>query len=320
MSDKLFVTFDLPVEVRSRLEASFSVTYAGAGFRLIPGADIGQIEGHDYLLVSATQDKLDARLIEALPRTLRAVGTYSVGHDHVDLDSARSRQLAVFFTPDVLSSAVAEVGMLLLLGAARRVTESIDLLRSRQWKGWSPTQLNGTGMSGKNLGILGMGRIGREIADRARAFGMTIHYANRSRLDAALEKDARFHADVESMLHESQFLMLASPATPQTLGFLDRRRIALLPHAAIVANVGRGALVVDEDLVQALKSGRVAAAGLDVFNGEPNIHEAYYALPNVFMLPHIGSSTVEARRAMADVLASGFKSLASGEGASNRIA
>lgn len=316
----LFVTFDLPMEVRHILDASFNVCYAPPGFRLQPGLALDLIQGHSLLLVSATQDLLDTALIARLPNTIRAIATYSVGHDHIDLQAARAKGIAVFSTPDVLSSACAEVGMLLLLGAARRVTESVDLLRSCSWNGWTPSQLNGTSLSGKVLGIFGMGRIGREIAKRARGFDMNIHYTNRSRLPQDQEQGATYHGSPESLLAVSQFLMLACPATPNTTGFLNAHTIGMLPQGAIVANIGRGAVVVDEDLVSALASGRIAAAGLDVFNNEPEIFPGYAALPNVFMLPHIGSSTMEARQAMATMVVQGLTAFEMEHPTPNRIA
>ena len=320
MKQSLFVTFDLPNEVRHILDASFNVSYAPSGFRLHPGMAFDLVRGHSLLLVSATQDRLDAALITDLPDTVRAIATYSVGHDHINLQAARARGIAVFSTPDVLSTACAEVGILLLLGAARRVTESVDLLRSGNWNGWTPTQLNGASLSGKVLGIFGMGRIGREIAKRARGFDMKIHYTNRLRLPPDQEQEATYHESPESLLAVSQFLMLACPATPETTGFLNTHTIGMLPQAAIVANIGRGAVVVDEDLVSALASGRIAAAGLDVFNNEPKIFSGYATLPNVFMLPHIGSSTMEARQAMGTIVVQGLTAFGMGQPTPNRIA
>ncbi|MBK9114451.1 MAG: D-glycerate dehydrogenase [Betaproteobacteria bacterium] len=316
---RALVTLDLPAEALAVFAGAFAVDYAPEFDFRAPSA-AARVAGCDVLVVSATKDRLDAAAIGALPPGVRAIATYSIGHEHVDLAAARARGIAVFATPEVLSDAVAEVGMLLLLGAARRVTESVDLIRSGRWTGWAPTQLNGTGLAGKVLGIVGMGRIGRAVARRARAFGMAIHYANRTRLDPAREAGASFHADPESLLRVAQFLLLACPATPETTGFLDARRIALLPRGAVVANVGRGAVVVDADLADALASGHVAAAGLDVFAGEPAVYPRYFALPNVFMLPHIGSSTLETRIAMAQVLVAGLAQFGRGEPAGNRLA
>jgi glyoxylate reductase len=316
---RVLVTLELPLEVKTVLDAAFDVDYAPD---LVYGSSeaAARILGNDALVVSATKDRLDAQAIGGLPDGIRAIATYSIGHEHIDLAAARARGIAVFATPDVLSDAVAEVGMLLLLGAARRVTESVDLIRSGRWTGWTPTQLNGTGLAGKVLGIVGMGRIGRAVAHRARAFGMTIHYANRSRLPAHLEDGAIHHADPGQLLRVSQFLLLACPATPETTGFLDARRLQLLPRGAIVANIGRGAVVVDADLADALASGHIAAAGLDVFQGEPVLFHRYRELPNVFMLPHIGSSTIEARIAMGRVLVDGLQRYSRGLAPVNRIA
>ncbi len=316
---RALVTLALPDEVRTVLGAAFDVDYAPA-FEYRSAAAMQRIDGNEVLIVSAAKDRLDAAAIGALPASVRAIATYSIGHEHIDLAAARARGIAVFATPDVLTDACAEVGILLLLGAARRVTESVELVRSGRWTGWTPTQLNGVTLAGKRLGIVGMGRIGRAIALRARAFGMAIHYSNRSRLAPDLEDGATHHSDVETLLGLSQFLMLACPATPETTGLLDARRICLLPPGAIVANIGRGPVVVDADLIAALQSGQVAAAGLDVFNGEPALHRGYLTLPNVFMLPHIGSSTIEARVAMGQLLVDGLRDHDEGRVATNRIA
>ncbi len=316
---RALVTLALPDEVKVVLDAAFCVEYA-PDFDYFANDANARIDGHDILIVSATKDRLDADVIAALPACVRVIATYSIGHEHIDLTAATARGIAVFATPDVLTDACAEVGMLLLLGAARRVTESIDLIRSGGWTGWSPTQLNGVTLAGKRLCIIGMGRIGRAIALRAKSFGMAIHYTNRSRLDASLEDGATFHADPEALLRATEFLLLACPATPETTGFLDARRLALMPRGAIVTNVGRGALVVDDDLIAALASGHIAAAGLDVFSGEPEIHPGYFAPRNVFMLPHIGSSTIEARVAMGQLLVDGMRDFAQGRKVSNRIA
>jgi phosphoglycerate dehydrogenase-like enzyme len=179
------------------------------------------------------------------------------------------------------------------------VNESISLLRGRHWSGWTPTQLLGAELSGKSLGIFGMGRIGQAIAQRAKAFGMKLRYLNRSRLAPELEQGAIYEPQFDGLLEQSDALMLAAPATSETNGILNQNAIARLKHGAIVVNIARGSLVVDNALIDALQNGRIRAAGLDVFDGEPAIDPRYFALPNVFMLPHIGSSTVEARLSMA---------------------
>ncbi len=252
----------------------------------------------EVLLVMA-MDRIDARLIRALPDSVSVIATYSVGHDHVDHEAARARGIAVLSTPDVLSDAVADLGILLLLGAARRAHEAMQLLYSGAWRGWSPTQVIGRDLTGGRLSVLGMGRIGREVAYRARhGFKMEVHYHNRSRLSDALEDGATFHERLHDLLAASDFLMLAAPSSPATRGILGAEAIDVLPHGAVVANVSRGDLVDDEALIAALRSGRVMAAGLDVFNGEPAIHPGYLELPNVFLQPHQGSSTIETRLRM----------------------
>ncbi len=229
---------------------------------------------------------------------MRSAENFSVGVDHVDLAAAEARGIIVTNTPDVLTDATADIAMLCLLAAARRGAEGDRLVRTDHWKGWYTTMMLGTHISGKRLGVLGMGRIGRAVAQRARGFGMRIHYHNRSRLDDALEQGATYHETPESLLAVSDFLSINAPSSPQTRKFLNAERIARLPDGAVVANTARGNMVDDDALIAALESGKVAAAGLDVFNGEPSIHPGYRSLDNVFLLPHLGSATHETRDAM----------------------
>ena len=185
-----------------------------------------------------------------------------------------------------------------MLGASRRAFEAQELLRSGNWKSWNVTGLLGWQLTGKILGIYGMGRIGQAVAKRARGFGMNIHYYDPNRLPHEVEGDAIFHDDAYDLLKVSAFLSLNAPATKETHRFLDAKAIACLPRGAVIVNSGRGGIVVDEDLIAALKSGQVAAAGLDTFEGEPKLHPGYLPLKNTFPLPHIGSATIEARTAM----------------------
>jgi lactate dehydrogenase-like 2-hydroxyacid dehydrogenase len=314
----VFVTATLPNEVVADLRAACDAVFAQ---ELAPDVEpvIQLTTCTQPIALISVNERLDARLIERLPPALRAIATYSVGHEHIDLAAARQRGLAVFNLPDVLTEAVAEVGMFLLIGAARRATESIALIRSRAWTGWTATQLNGVELWQKQLGIVGMGRIGRAIATRARSFGMSIHYHNRRRLSPGEEAGARFHADAKTMFGEIDALVLAAPSSPETRGFLNAQRITWLKRGAIVVNVARGDLIVDQDLIAALASGHVFAAGLDVFNGEPKLDPRYFDLPNVFMLPHIGSSTIETRRRMAQGLTDSLRHWLAGGQPSNRL-
>jgi lactate dehydrogenase-like 2-hydroxyacid dehydrogenase len=293
----VLVTRKLPDAVESRLSRDYQAILNPDDRPYDAEALVAATGGADAIL-ACTTDRLDAPLLARLPARVRIIATYSVGWDHIDLDAARARGIAVTNTPDVLTGATADLTMLLLLGAARRASEGERLVRSGAWDGWRPTQLLGTDLGGKCLGILGMGRIGRAVAGRARSFGLRIHYAGRRRLPPDEEKGATWHAHPEEMLPWCDFLSLHAPLTPETFHFLDARRIALLPLGAIVVNAARGALVDDEALVAALRTGHVAAAGLDVYEGEPRVHPAYRELPNTFLLPHLGSAARETREAM----------------------
>ncbi len=249
-------------------------------------------------ILCAAGDPLGADTIARLPGSVRILATFSVGVDHLALDAARARGIAVTSTPDVLSIATAELAMLLLLMCARRASEAERLLRERLWVGWSPTQLTGVTLDGKRLGVLGMGRIGRELSRMARGLGMEVHYRNRSRLPPAAEDGATYHADDDGFLGAVDVLSMHIPGGAENRHWLDAGRIAKLRRGAIVVNTGRGTTVDDAALCEALRSGHLRAAGLDVFAGEPAIFEGYHSAPNVTLLPHLGSATVETRDAM----------------------
>jgi glyoxylate reductase len=308
-STRVFVACRLPPEARAPFSERFDARFNERGRTLTPDELVADSAGAEVLVATAT-DRLDAETIARLPAGLRVLATYSVGHEHIDKAAARARGLAVLFTPDVLSDACADTALLLMLGAARRGVESLALVRSGAWTGWTPLQLLGRDVHGARLGIVGMGRIGRAIAKRARGFDMTVHYHNRSRLAPELD----------SLLPESDFLCVACPASPETRHLIDAARIALLPPGAIVVNIARGEVIDDRALIPALESGRLFAAGLDVFENEPDIAPAYRTLPNVFALPHIGSSTLETRVAMARLLVDGIAATLAGEAAPNRLA
>jgi lactate dehydrogenase-like 2-hydroxyacid dehydrogenase len=234
---------------------------------------------------------------------VRAIANFSVGYDHVDITAAKARGIIVTNTPEVLSDATAELTMMLLLGAARRASEGERLVRTRAWKDWSPRFMVGTQVTGKRLGILGFGRIGQVVARRARGFDMEIHYHDVRRTAPESEGGAIFHPTPEELMPHCDFLTLHCVSTPETFRLLNAGRIALLPDGAIVVNASRGAVVDDEALIGALKSGKLTAAGLDVYANEPDIHPEYRKLSNVFLMPHIASATKEARDAM------GFRAL-----------
>lgn len=259
---------------------------------------IAKSAGVDAIL-PCHSEHLSADVISKLSDSVKVIANFSVGYDHVDTAAAKARGIVVTNTPDVLSDATAEIAMLLMLGAARRASEGERLVRSAAWKDWSPAFMVGTQVTGKRFGVIGMGRVGRVTASRARGFDMDVHYFNRNKLSDDLEAGATFHANVDDLLANADVLSIHCPATPDTIGLLNAEKIDKLPDGAVVVNTSRGAVVNDDDLIAALKSGKVAAAGLDVFNGEPvDIHPGYRELDNVFLLPHIGSATHQTRDAM----------------------
>ncbi len=234
---------------------------------------------------------------------VKVIANHSVGVDHCDLAALKARGIVVTNTPDVLSDATAEIAILCMLGAARRGSEGDRMVREGRWDSWSPAFMVGRQVTGKRFGVVGMGRVGQVTADRARGFGMTIHYHNRRRLAPELEKGAVFHDTLDSLLAVSDVLSLHCPTTPETTGMMDAAAFARLPEGAILVNTARGTLVDEDALVVALKSGRLFAAGLDVYRTEPGGNPALSALENLFPLPHIGSATTQTRDAM------GFRAL-----------
>lgn len=316
---RVAITRALPPAAMERFRAKHDV-WVNPDDRVLTPAELMQHAGQTDVLVVTAFDRFDAKVIAALPPTLKILATHSVGLEHIDLEAAKRRGLPVLATPDVLSDAVAEMAILLMLGAARRAQEGDRLLYSGQWKGWTPTQLVGVEVTGRRLGVLGMGRIGRTIARRARGFDMAVQYHNRQRLNPDLEQGAIHHATLAGLLGASDVLVLAAPSTPDTRGLLNAQTIAQLPKAAIVVNIARGDLIDDNALIAALTSGHLAAAGLDVFNGEPRLDERYKTLPNVFLQPHQGSSTLTARLAMAQILLDGIDAVLAGRMAVNRVA
>ena len=265
-------------------------------------------------------ERFTAEVIARLPERLRIIANHSVGVDHVDLAAARARGIVVTNTPDVLSAATAEIAMLLMLGAARRGAEGDAMVRAGRWDFWSPAFMVGRQVSGRRFGILGMGRVGQVAAERARGFGMEVHYHSRRRLPPEVEKGAVHHATLEGLLAVSDVLSLHCPATPETRGVIDARTLALLPEGAILVNTARGELVDEDALVAALKDGRLFGAGLDVFRTEPGGNPALAALPNTFLLPHIGSATFETRDAMGFRALDNLDRFFAGEAPGDRVA
>ena len=251
-------------------------------------------------ILSAITEKLDADVISKLSDKVKIISNFAVGFGNIDVGAAKKRNIAVTNTPDVLTDATAEIAIFVLLGAARRAKEGIEWANKKNWK-WSADFLIGKQLTGSRIGILGMGRIGRAVADIARSFGMKIHYHNRSRLDKKLEKDAIYHKSIESLLSVSDFFSINCPATKETKHIINEKTLKYFPDGAVISNSARGDMIDDNAMVKALKNGKIFSLGLDVYNGEPYIHPEYLTLPNVFVLPHLGSSTTITRTAMGNL-------------------
>ncbi len=304
MSEKavVLVTRKLPQAVEERLARDYDARF-NTEDRVYTSDELVELAAGADAIIPCHTEKLSAEVIARLPESVRAICSFSVGYDHIDLTAATARGIYVTNTPEVLSDATAEIAVLLMLGAARRVYEGERQIRTETWADWSATYQLGLQVTGKRLGILGMGRVGQIMAKRARGFDMEIHYYNRHRLAPELEHGAVYHDSVEALLPHCDFLSIHCPATPETHHLLNAQRIALLPDEAVVVNTARGAVVDDEALIAALRTGKLFAAGLDVFNNEPNIDPGYKELENAFLLPHVGSATRETRDAM------GFRAL-----------
>jgi lactate dehydrogenase-like 2-hydroxyacid dehydrogenase len=322
MSNKpvVLVTRKLPAAVEQKLAANFA-TILNPDDKLYSTDELLELAAKADAILPCHTEKFTAATIARLPARIKAIANFSVGVDHVDLEAAKQKQVIVTNTPDVLSDATAEIAILLMLGAARRAGEGERLVRSQQWQDWSPAFMVGRQITGKRLGILGLGRVGQVVAKRARGFEMTIHYHNRKPLDPDQAGDAVYHASVEALLTEIDVLSIHCPATPATLGLLNRERLALMHRDAILVNTSRGGVIDDDALVAALQADEIAAAGLDVYNGEPDsIHPGYRQLDNVFLLPHIGSATVETRDAMGYRAIDNLIAIFNGEEPGDRVA
>ena len=257
-------------------------------------------------ILSSLTEKIDSDVISQLSKSIKIISNFAVGFGNIDIIAAKKRNIIVTNTPDVLTDATAEIAMLILLGAARRAKEGLVQANKKNWK-WSADFLMGKQLTGSRLGILGMGRIGRAVADRARSFGMIIHYHNRSQLDKNLEKGAICHNTLKSLLSVSDFFSINCPATKETKHIINKETLKNFPTGAILSNSARGDMIDDDAMVEALKNGKIYSLGLDVYNGEPNIHPEYLTLPNVFVLPHIGSSTIKTRTAMGNLAVSNLE-------------
>ena len=294
---KVFVTRKLLKENEQKLQELFEVKL-NRNDKIYSAEEI--IEGSkdcDGILSSVT-DPINTDTISKLSSSIKIIANGAVGFGNIDFKAARAKGISVTNTPDVLTDATADIQILLLLGASRKAYAGRIAAETQNWK-WSWDFLLGKQMSNKRLGILGMGRIGRAVAIRAKGFGMEIHYHNRSKLSPELENGAIYHKDLKSLFAKSEFLSINCPATPETIKIINRETLTYSEDNSVVGNAARGDVVDDDAMVDAIKSGKVFAYGLDVYNGEPKIHPEYLKLKNIFLLPHLGSATKRTRWDMA---------------------
>tara|TARA_B100000989_G_scaffold297328_1_gene282832 strand:- start:299 stop:1216 length:918 start_codon:yes stop_codon:yes gene_type:complete len=273
------------------------------------------------ILVPTVTDTIDAEVIERLPAGLRLIANFGAGTDHIDLAAAKARGITVTNTPGVLAEDTADMTMALLLAAPRRMAEAAQMVRNNAWNGWAPTQLMGRRVSGKKLGIVGMGRIGQAVARRAAGFGLSIHYHNRHQLHASVEEElkATYWDALDDMLQEVDLVSLNCPYNKQTHHLIDAKRLARMKDTAYLVNTSRGAVIDEAALAKALAEGWIAGAGLDVYEQEPKIHEGLMGLQNVVLLPHISSATIESRTAMGEKVLINIKSFVDGHNPPDRV-
>ncbi|RWR06439.1 2-hydroxyacid dehydrogenase [Paenirhodobacter populi] len=307
------VTRRLPEPVESRMDELFDVERRETDEPMTREELIAAMQHADVLVPTIT-DRIDAELIAAAGPRLRLIANYGAGVDHIDIPAARGRGILVSNTPGVVTEDTADMTMALILAVTRRIPEGLALMQSGDWQGWSPNALLGGRIGGRRLGILGMGRIGQAVARRARAFGMQIHYHNRRRLRHEVEAahGATFWESLDQMIARMDVISINCPHTPSTYHLLNARRLKMMKPTAVVVNTSRGEVIDENALTRALRAGEIAGAGLDVFEGRHQINPRLRALPNVVLLPHMGSATVEARVEMGEKVIVNIRTFADG--------
>jgi glyoxylate reductase len=273
------------------------------------------------VLVSTVTDQVDGRVLAQAGEQLRMIAQFGAGVDNIDVQSATQRGITVTNTPGVLTDDTADVTMALILAVPRRLHEGIELMHAGKFDGWAPTWMMGRRLSGKRLGIIGMGRIGQAVARRAKAFGLQIHYHNRKKVSRPVEEelDATFWDSLDQMLSRMDIVSVNCPHTPATFHLLNSRRLELMKPDAFIVNTARGEVIDEAALARAIKGGKIAGAGLDVFEREPAVNPDLVGLPNVILLPHMGSATVEGRNEMGEKVIINIKTFADGHRPPDRV-
>ncbi|MEE2879129.1 MAG: D-glycerate dehydrogenase [Pseudomonadota bacterium] len=317
---KVIVTRRLPDPVEIRLKELFDTELNETDIPFSDAQMIDAVKRADVLVPTVT-DRIDARLLAQCGPQLRHIAQFGAGVDNLDIESAVQRGITVTNTPGVLTDDTADVTMALILAVPRRLHEGIQLLEAGKFDGWAPTWMLGRRLSGKRLGIIGMGRIGQAVARRARAFGLQIHYHNRKPVNRQVseELDATYWESLDQMLARMDIISVNCPHTPATFHLLNARRIELLKPDAFVVNTARGEVIDEAALARALKAGKIGGAGLDVFEREPIVNPELVGLPNVILLPHMGSATVEGRIEMGEKVIINIKTFADGHKPPDRV-
>ncbi|MFP4036185.1 MAG: 2-hydroxyacid dehydrogenase [Desulfobacteraceae bacterium] len=294
----VFVTRPLPPAVMEALESDFELVCNPEDRVLTREELLSGVKGRDAVL-SLLTDRIDAEVMDAAGPGLRIIANYAVGYDNIDLEAATERKIAVSNTPGVLTETTADLAMGMILAVARRIVEGDSFVRAGRFRGWGPLLYLGADIHGKTLGLIGLGRIGRAVAKRAAGFDMRILYCKRTRADSAVEEELNVrYATKEELLRESDFVSLHVPSTPDTFHFIGEAEFDLMKPSAFIINTARGEVIDEAALVGALKDKRIAGAALDVFENEPEIHPGLIEMPNVILLPHVGSGTIETRTRM----------------------
>jgi len=309
MKPKILVSRKISDGAEEILKQEFDVTL-NLNDKPYPYEELIKLVNNYDGLISTSFDKLDKNFFDSLTGRLKVIGHVGVGYDNINTQSAKEKNIKVSNTPNVLNDAVAEITILLILASSRRIGEAYNLVKTNTWKDHRPdiTKLMvGNEITGKTLGIIGMGRIGQIVADRARAFNMKIIYFNRNKLSKDLEKDAAYYSDLKSMLPNCDYVSLHTPATPETKNIINSETLKLFPKHSVFINTSRGSTVDDDALIEALQNKKIYGAGLDVFNNEPNLDKRYLELENCFVLPHVGSATHETRLAMSMLAVNNIK-------------
>ena len=300
---KVIVTRKLPDTVQSRLKELFDVEFSQNDIPLSRNELLEAMKRAE-VLVPTLNDNIDASLLAEAGNKLKLLANYGSGVDHIDVEAAHKQGILVSNSPTISSSDTADMTIALILAVMRRFKEGSNVMESGDWQGWAPSAFLGTRVSGKTIGILGMGRIGTALAERARAFGLNVNYHNRKKVhpDTETRLNAKYFKDFHAMLPEIDILATCCPLSDETHHILDTKALSLMKPTAVVVNTARGALIEEEALEAALLNGRLAAAGLDVLATGKNVNKTLCELPNVMLLPHMGSATQEARHEMGETV------------------